>query len=197
MREMSQPPEKLTLRYQLGAIARDVLTIVAVIGLLTTGLGFITRPYTQPFLKLPTELAQLQLQLAKVQVDLSEVRDPRLVEFNGHAIVINDDRIYVPGSSLRLLYNLRRNASCATELEVGFFNVTDGTRIISGTRRAVQAPVTEDFQPFLLRLRIPPDLPDGVWSYQPRIIPIDCGIYGSYLGALSEPFRVFKSGEAP
>lgn len=191
MRDMAQPSEKYTLRYQLVAMARDAMTIITVVSTLTVGVLFLAKPYTQPFFDLPEKLAQLQLQFAKLQLDLAEIREPRLVEFEGHALVIGDaSAVYAPGETIRLLYNVRRNASCVTELEVRFFNVLDGTQLVTHSERAVQAPVTEDFQPFLVRFVIPQGLPDGMWTYQPRVIPFECGVYGPYLAAMSEPFTV-------
>lgn len=193
MRDVSEPAEKLTLRYQLVALARDMGVIVATVGTILALVGLAARPYTQPFLELPEKLGELQLQLAKTQLELAEIREPRIVDFIGHGIVLGhrDQRIH-PGSSIRLLYNMRRNASCATDLEIGFINVSDGTRLVTHTQRAVQAPVTLDYAPFFLRLRVPPELPPGVWSYQPRMVPLDCGVYGPYLGAISEPFHVVE-----
>lgn len=196
MRDVGQPPEKYTLRYQLVAMARDVGTIVGTLVVIGGIVSFLTKPYTQPYIELPKQLAELQIQLAKMQLELAEVREPRIVDFIGHAIVLGHrDKEIFPGSSIRLLYNLRRNASCATDLEIGFINVGDGSRIVTHTQRAVQAPVTEDYLPFILRLRVPLELPPGTWSYQPRLIPIDCGVYRPYLGAISEPFHVRKRDE--
>jgi hypothetical protein len=188
MRDMEQTPQKMTLRYQLAAIGRDAITITTVVGLLLAGFGFLTRPYTQPFLDLPMQVSQLQLQLAQTQLELAEIREPHIVDFKGHGIIIGPREIF-SGQTIKILYNLRRNASCVTDLEVGYINVNDGTRLVTHTTRATQAPVTKDFAVFLLRHSVQ-DLPPGTWSYQPRLIPVDCGVYGPYNGAMTEPFTV-------
>jgi hypothetical protein len=191
MRNDTQAPERSTLRDQLVAMARDVGTVVTTTVALGATVAFITRPYTQPYLDLPKQLAEMQIQLASLQIELSEVREPHIVDFDGPALVIGEQEI-VDGQTIKLLYNLRRNASCLTDVEVGYINVDDGTRIVTGTMRAVQAPVTEDYAPFLLRHRVS-GLPPGTWSYQPRLTPVECGVYGPYMGALSEPFTVVEN----
>lgn len=184
MRDISQPPEKYTFRYQMMAIARDVVTISAVVSVLSGILWTLTRPYLAPFLELPAQVAEINARLAPISA-------PHLVEFEGHGIVLNGVEV-VRGEEIRILYNLRRNADCATEIEMSFINVDTGTLISTGTSRAVQAPVTEDFTYFILALTVPQTLPPGRYSYFPRLTPLNCGIYQAYSGAMSTPFTVTR-----
>lgn len=193
MRDMNQTPEKMTLRYQLMAIARDVVTIATVVGILSGAFWFVARPYVTPYLELPADIAEFRTDLAKFQIQLAEVRVPRIVDFAGIGLIASSKEVR-PGDRLLILYNLRRNAGCPTEIEVGFIDAENGTRIVTHTQRAVQAAVSAEFSPFLLRLTVPTNLPPGRYSYQPRMLPIDCGVYGPYLAALSEIFTVTEEG---
>jgi len=182
MRDMEERG-KPTIRYQLMAVARDVLTISAVLSVIGTLFWFVSRPYIEPFLDLPTKVAEINARLGPIT-------QPHLVEFHGHGMIVSDDEVYRPGGQIRILYNLRRNADCATELEYSFVNVDTGSIISTGTGRAVQAPVTEDYTYFLLSLTVPQNLGPGRYAYFPRITPLNCGIYRPYRGALTEIFRV-------
>ena len=174
----------MTFRYQAMAIARDVLTISAVVTMLSGIFWFIAKPYLQPWLELPERMAEISLRIAPLT-------RPQLIEFNGPAMLLNGDK-FEPGDTARLLYHLRRNADCATEIEVSWIDVETGAKVVTGTMRAVQAPVTEDFTSFILALRIPANLPDGRYSYFPRLTPLNCGIYRSYNAAMSEVFEVAR-----
>lgn len=175
--------KKYSIRYQAVAVARDVMTISAVITLLSAIFWFVARPYLTPFLELPEKVAEINARIAPFT-------SPHLVEFKGPAYVIGEKSI-ARGGNIRLMYNLRRNADCDTEILFSFVNVDTGTTITTGTGRSVQAPVTEDFSTFFLMLHIPENLPTGNYSYYPRLTPINCGVYRAYNGALSEPFEVF------
>jgi hypothetical protein len=182
MRDMSETPEKMTLRYQMMAIARDVLTISAVISVMSAFFWTLARPYVEPFLDLPTKVAEINARLAPIS-------QPHLVEFKGNAILVNGSR-FSRGSEMVILYNLKRNASCETQVDLNFINVTTGAKLNAGTIRAVQAPVTDDFAPFILSLVVPPSLPNGRYSYMPRMMPQNCGIYQDYNAVMSEIFEV-------
>jgi len=187
-----------TIRYQMMAIARDVLTISAVLSVVGSIFWFMSRPYLTPFLELPEKVAQIQAQLAPLS-------DPKIVEFNGNGKIANlvprqrgEDGgqglpIFKPGEIMRVLYNLRRNADCATQVEVTFIDVKTGSKLTTGITTATQAPVTSDFTFFILNREIPNNLPDGIYSYYPRIIPLNCGIYRPYNGVMSDLFEVKRS----
>lgn len=179
---MSQPPEKYTIRYQLMAVARDVLTISAVVSVLGGIFWTLTRPYLAPFLDLPQKVAEINARLAPIA-------QPHLVEFKGIGLVINQNKM-VTGETLRILYNLKRNADCTTDVEQIFVNVDTGAKTLTSTIRATQAPVSNDFSSFILELPIPSNLPDGRYSYFPRLIPINCGIYQAYTGTMTEIFEI-------
>lgn len=186
---------KLTLRYQAIAIARDVLTISAVLSVVGSIFWVLASPYLKPFLELPEKVAQIQAQLAPIS-------DPKLVEFQGIAMILNRDAhgwgheagggfpLFKRGQHLLLLYNLRRNADCATQIEVTFIDIRSGSKIVTGTLPAVQAPVTTDFTYFILQREIPANLPPGLYTYYPRIVPVNCGVYRPFNGNMSEIFEV-------
>lgn len=173
---------KTTWRYQLMAIARDTLTVSAVVSLLATVAWFFVRPYALPFLTLPEKVAEINARLAPLS-------SPELVEFRGSGLLVNGSKFTHDGT-VRIMYNLRRNADCATEVEYSFVNANTGSKVTTGTGRAVQAPVTEGFTYFILNLPIPDSLLPGKYSYFPRITPMNCGIYKTYNGAMSEIFEV-------
>lgn len=178
---------KYTVRYQVVAMARDVLTISAVVTMLSTVFWFAAKPYMQPFLDLPE-------QVAKLSAAVSSLSNPRLVEYDGYGIILGPRELRA-GERATILYHLKRNADCATEVDVSFMNVNTGVKINTHTIPALRAPVSEDFSPFILSLEIPENLPPGEYVYTPRFNPIRCGIYRPYNFGISEPFTVTTSGD--
>ena len=128
---------KYTWRYQIVAMARDVLTICATISVLGGILWVFVSPYLEPFIELPEKVAQINARLAPLA-------QPHLVEFEGQGLIISD-KVVKRGGNIRILYHLRRNGDCETEVDLSFLNVDTGARISVGSTRAVQAPVTDDF----------------------------------------------------
>lgn len=189
MKQMEPPTKPYSLWHHLVAVGRDALTISAVVSLLATAFWFVAKPYLSPYLDTPKVLGELRKDIVALQIQLADTAQPRIVEFQGIGLVTGEDSVRA-GDRITILYNLRRNASCATEIEVAFIDVSNGTRIVTHIQRAVQAPVSDSFAPFLINLQIPAELPPGRYSYQPRISPIDCGVYKSYLGTMTSIFRV-------
>lgn len=189
MRDMKESDTKLTLRYQAAAIARDVMTIAAVVGLLSSAFWVVARPYLVPYLELPQQIAEFRRDIAKMQLQLAEIRVPRIVDFDGLGQIIDGEDVR-PGGTITVLFSLRRNASCATDIDVYFFDVNKGSKFFSHTMRSVQAPVSNEYDLYLYRIRVPGDTPPGQYIYYPRINPVECGVYGPYNGAATTPFTV-------
>lgn len=182
---------KYTIRYQAVAMARDVLTISAVTSLLATGFWFAIKPYAQPFLDLPQQVAQLTSIVAPIT-------NPRLVEFDGYGIILDNGSGYPsvePGDRIRIMYHVRRNVDCDTTIDLIFMNVNTGIKIQYGSIPAIRSNVTNDFSPFIFSLEVPEDIPPGSYVYAPRFNPILCGVYKPYNFAISQPFKVTTSGE--
>jgi len=179
-------PKKITempgMRHHLAAVGRDVLTISATVSLLGTLVWFAAAPHLMPWLLIPE-------QLAAFEDKLNGLARPRLVEFQGTALLV-DKGPFKPGDDVRFVYNLRRNADCTTDIQVSWYSVRTGVRITTAVVRAVQAPVTTDFAPFILTRKIPENLPDGLWVYYPLVVPVDCGVYRPYNGNMSEVFEI-------
>ncbi len=57
---------------------------------------------------------------------------------------------------------------------------------------SIKASVSLEFDDFAFKLFVPQDLPVGMYSYFPEIIPIDCGVYETVIPPMSLPFNVVK-----
>jgi hypothetical protein len=184
------------LRHHIVAGARDILVVSAVTSLLFTVAAFSTRHVWEPFANLPTELAEVQIQLLETRRELNvisgsfrETQEYHIVDFDGPGQVQTGDGI-TPGSTINVLYFLRRNANCSTRLEPRFYNVDTNTYFVAESRFAVRAPVTETFGLFTVPVPIPRDIPPGRYVYAPLLEAVDCGVYRSQQVPPSTIFEV-------
>jgi len=100
------------------------------------------------------------------------------------------------GDSIIFVYSLRRNISCDTQIDIQFWD--HNKNLIASdhsyTRATNKAPVTPKHIHYAVHVKIPENLPPGVYSYAPVIKPQDCGVYSEQTLPLSEKFRVLSNG---
>lgn len=176
---------------------RDVLVVCAVISLLFGGLSAVLRPYWEPFAELPGQIMGLQQELADTNIELAELRanltdltEPRIVEFQGIGVVTSEKAVKA-GGAISVLYSLRRNASCDTEVQRIFYDVDRNVFVQAGTFWAIKAPVTTSFIPFTVTdIEIPKNLRPGRYVYYPELTPVDCRPYGAIRVPMSSVFEV-------
>lgn len=175
--------------HHLVAGARDILVISAVLTLMSGIAVTMTRPFWEPFASIPENIKELQINQAELKSVVAQGLRPQIVEFEGHAQIIGK-KVVKPGDTVTFLYFLRRNASCATQVERKFFDVDRGITVTTATVMANQAPVTDEFLLFRVDVKIPNTLPDGRYSYSPTLNPLECGVYDRMTVVPSEIFEV-------
>lgn len=163
-------------RHHVVAGARDIVVISTVVTLIFGLFAALTKPYWEPFARLPENMVLLQTELAEARSLLEGSIEPRIVDFQGRGIVVSVSPI-TAGGTVQILYSLRRNATCATEVTPIFYNVDRGISIQGEVVPAIRAPVTATFQPFSVPIQIPEWLTAGRYIYYPEITPLDCGVY--------------------
>ncbi|MEM9524587.1 MAG: hypothetical protein AAF982_11500 [Pseudomonadota bacterium] len=57
----------------------------------------------------------------------------------------------------------------------------------------VVASVAAEYGGFAVQMRIPRDLPPGVYSYFPEIIPLECGVHRPRVPPMFDPFAVIPA----
>lgn len=168
---------KKTWLSHMAAMGRDVLTMAAVISLVSGIAAVATRTYWQPFADLPVIVAAIQKEIAETQATLQGTIRPQLIDFQGNGQIVGTTEIEA-GGLVEVFYSLRRNASCDTDVRPYFFDIERGLTVAGQTIPAVRAPVTSDFIPFRLSIRLPDQITPGTYVYYPEIIPKNCGVYG-------------------
>lgn len=190
---------KKTMRHHVIAVLRDFLVVSAFFGATTTGLSILLKPYWEPFATLPQQLISMQqemvdtnLELAELRATLTELTEPQIVEFQGIGVVTGD-KVVKAGGSISVLYSLRRNASCDTEVRRILYDVDRNVSVQVGTSWAIKAPVTTAFIPFTVtNIEIPLTLRPGRYVYYPELTPVSCRPYGTIRVPMSEVFEVIQ-----
>lgn len=167
---MSEAEQNSPWLRNMAAIGRDVLTISAVISLVFSVAAWMTRPYWQPLVSIPNELAE-------IKASISTVIRPRLIDVQGGGQVLTQGPV-APGGAVDVFYSLRRNASCDSLVHPFFYNVDRGLKVAGQIIPSVKAPVTESFHPFTITVRLPERIPRGRYVYYPAVEPKNCGVYG-------------------
>lgn len=175
---------------------KQFLVISAVLGVLSTAAVNITRPFWEPFASIPEEITQIKLELQNNLDDIRQISDrisnsltPQVVEFDGPGVIVNEGLV-VRGGDLTLVYFLKRNVDCRTEVEGIFYNVDTGIPYPGVPSQARRAPITNIFILFPVTVDVPDDIPPGRYIFSPFLNPEDCGIYGRIRVPLSEIFEV-------
>lgn len=165
--------------FQLVMAAATVITL--------TGSVFV---WTLP--RLFPEWAAIPDRIAAVEASMQTLASarPAVVVFSGAGIV--SAPTVAAGESLTVVYVLRRTIACETTVNMRFWDHDTNTVIAGPSMPAVRSPVSPDFGPFAVRVKIPDELPPGHYSYLPEIVPLNCGVYGAITPPMSETFEVVK-----
>lgn len=177
-------------RHHLTAAARDIAVLGSVTAGIATGVMYLSRPYWEPFAQLPNDVAAVQEQVVSIQTRLMDGLAPEIVTFAAAFPVRSEVR---QGGTLPILFFLKRNASCQTEIRPTFYDVNSNYGVSGEPFLAQRAPVTDQKILFQVRVRIPDDLPPGRYVYNAELNPIDCGVYGPMRALPSDPFVVIEA----
>jgi hypothetical protein len=178
-----------SMRQHIVAGGRDVLVVCAVLTLMGGLLQALFKPHWAPYQALPSSVADLKTAVDGVQAMLAQNARPLVVETQGNGMIVSGG-VHEAGGLVTILYSVRRNVACDGRYLQRFFNADTGTEFSGGWVDSIKAPTSDTFNPFKLDLRLPADLPDGRYIYIPRLVPIDCGVYGPLSIAPSEIFTV-------
>lgn len=164
------------------------LTLIAALSFIFTAIGYSAAKLTD-IASIPERLEAVEISVDQTNLLLRGFR-PEIVDFRGVGIVA-DNQIFA-GDTITVTYTLRRNVACETDIRVNFYNhdTNSMSAQYSYTIPAIRSPVSKDYSHFPVEIRIPEDLPEGIYSYAPLIIPLDCGVYGTLTVPLSESFYV-------
>ena len=165
--------------------------MAAVVSLVISVIGYLVLTWTD-WKDVPDRIANLETAQARLIAQMN-VNTPEALSFQGTGVV-PFNRVE-QGGVVQVTYVLRSNIDCRREVHVRFFNHESNTiaSSFSYVVPAVRVPVSRGFTDFTIPVRIPENLPPGVYSYFPEIIPIDCGIYPPVLPPMSEAFEVVES----
>lgn len=182
---------KSGLRHHVAAMARDVMTIGALLGMVGSSAWFVFGDELKPYVQLPSKVESLHDDLEGLRTVLT----PEFIHFMGRAVVIKPDQQHVQaGGAVRLAYVLARQVSCDSLVEPLFINVATGVQWPGPTYRAIKAPVTSSPIWFVVPVPVPENLPEGDYVFFPRLTPLDCGIYGPIRPPASDVFHVAAGG---
>lgn len=123
---------------------------------------------------------------------------PEVLEFSS-ATGVAYPEVAAPGETVFVSYLMRRTINCSTDVRVQFY---DHARTIlasehSYTVEAVRSRISTEFDVVTVPVRIPPTLPEGVYSYAPRLTYKNCGIYKPEQVAFSTTFTVRVDRDEP
>lgn len=183
-------PRKVTDWLDLG------LKTLAILAAVVTGLTFVISAFFPQWVDAPDKIeantaaiVETNNAIELLSASLALVR-PQVVDFKGNLVPYPS--LIEAGKSLTMSMVVRRNVSCDTLVRIRFFNHRTNTiqSRVTYEIRAVKSPVSATFTSFSLQLFIPDELPPGVYSYFPELIPIDCGVYEPVVSPMSLPFEV-------
>lgn len=175
-------PEKKPILHTIGDYAKDILTVVALLGLIITGTSWAIDRTVKDFLEIPDRLGNIEATLA------ANIK-PRLLQFQGVGKIVDASEAY-PGGYIEVLYFLKREASCDAEILIRFYDVDKNRYMQAAQVPAIKADITEHFTPFPIRINIPESLPEGRYVYHPDVIPKKCGVYKKFRSVPTEIFTV-------
>lgn len=162
--------------------SKDAIVLITLVSMIFSAIIMITRPYWEPFQSLPEKVDLLLAQNAG--------KAPRILDFQGNALVLNEGSTLEANDDLEVIYSLRRNIPCDTIVYPEFHNVDTGFVKVGPSLSAQKAPVTRDFNPFRLSVQLPDDIQPGRYIYYPRVSPQDCGVYEEMRVTPSQVFTV-------
>jgi len=162
---------------------------VAVLALAGTAITFTVRAIAPGWVDIPSDISSLATEVSalRVQIDLNS---PQIVEYKGNLIASKDP--VKAGDSISMTAVLRRNVGCDSDVRVRFFDHNSNTIATSFIYETSsnRSPVSRQYGNFSWQVKIPDDLPPGLYSYFPEVIPKECGVYGPVVAPMSNPFTV-------
>lgn len=168
-----------------------LLTMAAVVSLVISVIGYVFLTWTD-WKDVPERISSLEDAQARLIAQMN-INTPEALSFLGTGIVpfnrVNQ------GGSIQVTYTLRKNIDCRSDVYVRFFDHETNTIAQSYTYQipSVRSPVTRTFGNFTINVKVPDDLPPGIYSYYPELVFNDCGIYGPVIPPMSEAFEVVES----
>lgn len=165
-----------------------LLSMAAVVTLVTSIIGYLFLTWTD-WKDVPERIANLEDAQARLIAQMN-INTPEALSFLGTGIVPFNK--VESGKTIQITYTLRKNIDCRSEVYVRFFDHSNNTVAASYTYKipAVRTPVSRVYSNFTTNVKIPDDLPSGIYSYYPEIVPLDCGIYPPVVPPMSEAFEV-------
>lgn len=146
------------------------------------------------------QMARMAGLFARLEGRILSFPNPPILEFSGGPIIINQQKEYRPGDYVRIMYLLRRNASCDTTITARFASITTGAMDSSMTYefKASRATVSSEFVLFVARIRIPMEAHEDTYTYVPVARVTDaapeCASFAEVYVPPSPPFRVVEDG---
>lgn len=185
-------PKENTWFHKIANWAGDFTKIGVFLVMISSVAWFAARPTLEPYINLPANQQLILSEQASLKSLINEVSRPTVLDFQGPAYIVDKKDFYRPGETVQLMYFLRRNVTCRTQLDLDFLEVNRNIVYSAGQTIARQAPVTDGYISFPVDILIPPSIPDGVYSYWPTARALECGRYStsSQRVAPSEVFEV-------
>ncbi|TRD21921.1 hypothetical protein [Palleronia caenipelagi] len=178
----------------------SVSKLIAALSAISASLFLIARPHLEGYLVAVMERANHELaerievlsDQVGVLADRVEQMQPReLVDFRGNPVLALPGP-FAPGSSVPLVYVMRKNAPCDAIVTAQFIS-SRTLRLdpsLTYTTPAQRAPVTDEFSAFTVEVALPEDMRAGDYSYLPQIDPVDCPGFSRFSVPPSPVFEV-------
>lgn len=176
MTQEHQPFDQQQFWAVVAAAARNIAGVLAAFGIIWFGLWtYVIQPQADQYIE--RKLSGLRDNLSTITTQLTDIKDamPRqrsIIEVKGGGR-LPDAGPHAPGDILPVLYLLRRNDACATEVRVQFWEARANAIATeySYTVPAQQASPSFGFRLFSVRVRLPRPMRGGIYSYVPILSP--------------------------
>lgn len=166
---------------------KSLMVVTAALTVLFGAGAWLFRPHFYAFVddllaplseQVSTEIATLGTAIKELQVEMETLQNrvgegPRpVVEFRAGGRVVGAGPFYA-GSTVPILYTLRRTDPCSTAVRVQFFSAERRSLITNLTYEipSTQAAPSFGFIPFVVDVRLPSDMRPGWYSYAAIMIP--------------------------
>lgn len=175
----------------VGKFVGMILGVISLAGAAVSAILFLSGLF-----ELPRAFDEQAKQINSIREDVTNLTAafnssrPEVIALEG--VCMSSKPVVRQGETQVIVYTLRRNISCDTDIVVRFWsysrNILDSVNTY--TVPATKAPVTSSMIYFPVTVRIPEHLPPDEYSYAPLVKPKDCGIYTDQTLPLSEKFTV-------
>lgn len=161
---------------------RNVAAVITAIGTIVAVALFLARPSFDNYLSaqispLIDRLNSQSNRLGSIEKYTSEIRNKLsavqpFIEFEGRGTVVGEGP-FRAGETVPIEFFMRRNLPCATDVIVQFASAEAGRILTSLTYviPATRAPASFHPISFLIDVRLPEDMPAGMFSYRPILRP--------------------------